>query len=492
MSDRTTIIDGSQIKDRSVTVDELDATAITADYFARVQGDGSVAWQDLFGATNNWTGNNTYNTRKLRFRNPADTFSYIVNTSAITASRSITLPLLTQNDTFVFAKFNNIFLGNNIVREGYFSFIKQSLRLNPTDSTTVFQSLSADESISISQKFQLPDVNTTALQTIVVLDFVQTFSVSQTFSEGINLNGDLSMNDNNIVSVNTITFNDINGTIAGIENQNLLDRTANENITGRYTIDSGDTTNFALTLDTTVGVGQVKWADFKLNGTTVGTIEYALGVFFGFIGVSSIFFGTNSLNFLLFGATGAATFTATGGCITNTTFQFIGGGIQMNDLRIDFNTGLTSSIRSISNNLTFEIGGVDANIFTATETVFNETQIDTDFRVESNDRSHSIYLDAGNNRIGINRNTSTLSATLDVEQESLTGATPVLQLDQSDISEEFIKLIGSAGSGILTQSIVAEADVTTATRQGFIKISVQDDGNQITDQSYYLPIFTLS
>ena len=39
---------------------------------------------------------------------------------------------------------------------------------------------------------------------------------------------------------------------------------------------------------------------------------------------------------------------------------------------------------------------------TNTETVFNNEQIDLDFRVESNDRNYMLFVDAGNNRIGIN------------------------------------------------------------------------------------------
>lgn len=39
----------------------------------------------------------------FQFNNPADTFQYILAGSAITADRTMTLPLLTGNDTFVFA-----------------------------------------------------------------------------------------------------------------------------------------------------------------------------------------------------------------------------------------------------------------------------------------------------------------------------------------------------------------------------------------------------
>jgi hypothetical protein len=71
---------------------------------------------------------------------------------------------------------------------------------------------------------------------------------------------------------------------------------------------------------------------------------------------------------------------------------------------------------------------------------------------------------------------------MEIEVPSTSAAVPVLQLDQSDVDEPFIKVIGTAAAATLTNSIVAEADVTTATRAGFVKVEVQDDGNQITDQ----------
>lgn len=79
-----------------------------------------------------------------------------------------------------------------------------------------------------------------------------------------------------------------------------------------------------------------------------------------------------------------------------------------------------------------------------------------------------------------------------IAQSSTTGALPVIKLTQSDVSEEFVRFIGTAAAATLTQSIVAEGDVTTATRAGFVKVYVQDDGNQITDQAYFMPIYTLA
>ncbi|MBT7096797.1 hypothetical protein HN937_05435, partial [Candidatus Poribacteria bacterium] len=87
--------------------------------------------------------------------------------------------------------------------------------------------------------------------------------------------------------------------------------------------------------------------------------------------------------------------------------------------------------------------------------------------------------------------TTNFGAMLRIDQASTTGAKPALYLDQADTSEEFIRYRGSAANLDLTTSIVEEAAVTTATRAGFVRVYVQDDGNQITDQAYYMPIYTL-
>lgn len=49
----------------------------------------------------------TIRDNKFSLRNPANTFSYVFQTSALAANRDVTLPLLTAADTFVFAGFAN-------------------------------------------------------------------------------------------------------------------------------------------------------------------------------------------------------------------------------------------------------------------------------------------------------------------------------------------------------------------------------------------------
>ncbi|KKK99774.1 hypothetical protein LCGC14_2629360 [marine sediment metagenome] len=99
---------------------------------------------------------------------------------------------------------------------------------------------------------------------------------------------------------------------------------------------------------------------------------------------------------------------------------------------------------------------------------------------------------AGNTTIGAD---ATPVATLHVDQTSTTGAKPVLYLDQAsteDPPEPFIFYEGTAVSASLDEPIVDVGDVTTATIAGYVRVQVLDKGNQITDQAYYHPLYTLA
>ena len=123
--------------------------------------------------------------------------------------------------------------------------------------------------------------------------------------------------------------------------------------------------------------------------------------------------------------------------------------------------------------------------------VFNETGDSTsDVRIEGDTNTHLLFTDADVDCVGIND--STPDGKLDVVQSSTTAAIPVLVVEQADVSEEFIRFIGSSANGVLTQSIIENADVGASALQGWLKVFVQDDGNQLADQAYFIPIYTLT
>ncbi len=98
-------------------------------------------------------------------------------------------------------------------------------------------------------------------------------------------------------------------------------------------------------------------------------------------------------------------------------------------------------------------------------------------------------LDASKHMIGVGK--STPAAKLHIDQFSTTGAMPVLTLDQADVSEEFIRFIGTSTTDN-SQSLVDAADLETpGAVVGWLKIYVQDDQatNGITDGYYYVPFY---
>lgn len=111
--------------------------------------------------------------------------------------------------------------------------------------------------------------------------------------------GDLDLGDNSLTGVDTITFTDATGTIATIENQNLLDKSATEIISGEWTFSAA--TNLATAtiayIDITGGVAvfsDVTTTNFSctncLNATEIEDIYllYTGGTVTGALTVSGI------------------------------------------------------------------------------------------------------------------------------------------------------------------------------------------------------------
>jgi len=100
-------------------------------------------------------------------------------------------------------------------------------------------------------------------------------------------------------------------------------------------------------------------------------------------------------------------------------------------------------------------------------------------------------FDPTNKNVGIGI-ASGIGAKLHVDQPSTTASIPTLTLDQADLSEEFIRFIGTSTNGVLTQSIVDNADIISTTLVGWLKFYVQDDGNQLPDAAYYMPFYSIA
>lgn len=99
------------------------------------------------------------------------------------------------------------------------------------------------------------------------------------------------------------------------------------------------------------------------------------------------------------------------------------------------------------------------------------------------------YVNFGD-RLGVGQASPTGKAHFN--QSSTTAAIPSLHLEQDDISEEFVRFTGQAAAATLTQSLVPAAAVATFTVSGYLRINIQDEGNQIADGFYYMRFGTLA
>jgi hypothetical protein len=66
-----------------------------------------------------------------------------------------------------------------------------------------------------------------------------------------------------------------------------------------------------------------------------------------------------------------------------------------------------------------------------------------------------------------------------------------LGASQSTVTSPLFTLSGKSAGGILTQTLVAGSDVTTATKAHFIRIDLTDD-NGVATGSFYLEAFTIT
>lgn len=124
---------------------------------------------------------------------------------------------------------------------------------------------------------------------------------------------------------------------------------------------------------------------------------------------------------------------------------------------------------------------------------------DQTVRIEGHDVNDTMGLYTGNalaisidNSQGVAMGQVSTGSSLLTLLSGAAGPRPCVEMIQQTVTEEFMRFQGTAAAGVLTRSIVDEGDQASETRAGWLKVHVVDDGNQITDQAYYVPIYTLS
>ena len=106
-------------------------------------------------------------------------------------------------------------------------------------------------------------------------------------------------------------------------------------------------------------------------------------------------------------------------------------------------------------------------VVNANNIIYNENSADQDFRIESDDNTHMLFVDGGNDRVGVG--TATPISTVDIE-DGLTTTGAVLTLSTKEPTVVDADVIGQinfrapletgADALLLLASISAEADAT--------------------------------
>ena len=122
-------------------------------------------------------------------------------------------------------------------------------------------------------------------------------------------------------------------------------------------------------------------------------------------------------------------------------------------------------------------GNVDLDGGTFT---FNDTQADLDFRIEGDGDEYLFFTDAGNDRVGIGIPSGAApNGKLEVDQYSTSAAIAVLTLDQGDADQEFINFQGTTASD---QSSSLTTDTSVGSITGHIRVAING-----TD--YWIPYY---
>ena len=166
------------------------------------------------------------------------------------------------------------------------------------------------------------------------------------------------------------------------------------------------------------------------------------------------------------------------------TFIFNEAGADL-DFRVEGNTATNLlfcdagndrvGINQASPSVTLDVvGAVKAtgNIdFDGGTFTFNDTQADLDFRIEGDADEYLFFTDAGNDRVGIGIPSGAApGGKLEIDQSSTTGAIPCLELDQADTDQPFIKFDGDSQSDT-SGNITTDTSIGSLT--GYIRVDVE-------------------
>jgi len=110
-------------------------------------------------------------------------------------------------------------------------------------------------------------------------------------------------------------------------------------------------------------------------------------------------------------------------------------------------------------------GGID---FDGGGFTFNDSHAAVDFRIETDTKTHAVFVDGSADKIGFGEDSPT-SAFVTIKQDGTSAAIACLTLDQDDTDQEFIRFDGTSASD-QTKSLTTDTSVGSLT--GHIRVNI--------------------
>ena len=178
--------------------------------------------------------------------------------------------------------------------------------------------------------------------------------------------------------------------------------------------------------------------------------------------------------------TGAKTFSADVTLPTNTYFaKFLAHEGDTDTRIVFFNAGDIMAL---------EAGGVEiarCSEGAQDEFVVNDLSNDVDFRVESDNETHMIFVDAANDRVSIGDSVDAPTATLEVTNHASAGATgvPLVQLNSNDVDKQALDInasntgapVASITNGAVNDSPILVVESTAAETNALLELINSND-----------------
>ena len=148
----------------------------------------------------------------------------------------------------------------------------------------------------------------------------------------------------------------------------------------------------------------------------------------------------------------------------------------MSEIRVDTISEKTSANGVSIDGLTIKDGGITA---TTGSIVFNEASADVDFRVESNGNANMLFVDGGNNRVGIG-GTGASYGQIGIENAGDAQIDLFSNVGSGTVGKAEIFFSSDSGSDHVSMASIVMIQDGAGDRKGEIRFNVSDNGGPAT------------